>query len=110
MTVADATRENFHELVAEGTKLVDVWGPQCKECLVLMPDVERIAEELNVDLVKLEAPKARRVCIELKVMGMPTLLLLRDGQEVSRVGGQTLTAARVREWLGAELSPGAAVS
>ena len=103
MSVAEATRENFRDLVAEGTKLVDVWGPQCKECLVLMPHVEQIAEELNVDLVKLEAPKARRVCIELKVMGMPTLLLLRDGQEVSRVGGQTLTAAQVRQWLDAQL-------
>lgn len=104
MSVAEATRENFRDLVAEGTKLVDVWGPQCKECLVLMPHVEEIAEELQVDLVKLEAPKARRVCIELKVMGMPTLLLLKDGQEVSRVGGQTLTAARIREWLDSQLS------
>ena len=104
MSVAEATRENFRDLVAEGTKLVDVWGPQCKECLVLMPDVERIAAERELDLVKLEAPKARRVCIELKVMGMPTLLLLKDGQEVSRVGGQTLTAARISEWLDAELS------
>jgi thioredoxin 1 len=53
MTVAEATRDNFRELVAEGTKLVDVWGPQCKECIVLMPEVERIAEELELDLVKL---------------------------------------------------------
>jgi thioredoxin 1 len=104
MTVAEATRDNFRELVAEGTKLVDVWGPQCKECIVLMPEVERIAEELELDLVKLEAPKARRICIELKVMGMPTLLLLKDGQEVSRVGGQTLSGERVREWLDSELS------
>ena len=107
MSVAEATRENFRELVAEGTKLVDVWGPQCKECLVLMPEVERIAGELQVDLVKLEAPKARRVCIELKVMGMPTLLLLKDGQEVSRVGGQTLTGAKIRSWLDAELADAA---
>jgi thioredoxin-like negative regulator of GroEL len=37
-------------------------------------------------------------------MGMPTLLLLKDGQEVSRVGGQTLSGERVREWLDSELS------
>lgn len=104
MSVAEATRDNFHDLVAEGTVLVDVWGPQCKECLVLMPEVERIAEERELALVKLEAPKARRICIELKVMGMPTLLLFRNGSVVSRVGGQTLTGARVREWLDTELS------
>ncbi|HEX6537993.1 MAG TPA: thioredoxin family protein [Candidatus Dormibacteraeota bacterium] len=105
MSVAEATRDNFRDLVAEGTVLVDVWGPQCKECLVLMPEVERIAGELELALVKLEAPKARRICIELKVMGMPTLLLLKNGQEVSRVGGQALTGERVREWLDSELSP-----
>lgn len=107
MTVAEATRDNFRELVAEGTKLVDVWGPECNECIVLMPEVERIAGELDLDLVKLEAPKARRICIELKVMGMPTLLLLRDGEVVSRVGGQTLNGTRVREWLDKELSSAA---
>ena len=104
VTVAEATRENFHELVAQGTKLVDVWGPQCRECMALMPHVERIATERDLDLVKLEAPKARRVCIELKVMSMPTLLLLKDGKEVSRVSGQTLNPSRVEEWLNSTLS------
>lgn len=104
MSIAEATRENFRELVAQGTVLVDVWGPQCRECLALMPSVERIATERNLELVKLEAPKARRVCIELRVMSMPTLLLFKDGQEVSRVGGQDLTAARVEEWLNSSVS------
>lgn len=95
----EATRENFRDLVAEGTALVDVWGPRCRECLALRPHVERIAADRNLRLVMLEAPKARRVCIELRVMGMPTLLLFADGQEVARVTGQDLTAARVEEWL-----------
>lgn len=104
MTVAEATRDNFRELVSSGTVLVDVWGPQCRECIALMPEVERIAAERELDLVKLEAPKARRVCIEMKVMAMPTLLLFKDGAEVSRVGGQTLTGDGVREWLDSALS------
>lgn len=104
MSIAEATRENFRDLVAQGTVLVDVWGPQCRECLALMPSVERIATERNLELVKLEAPKARRVCIELRVMSMPTLLLFKDGQEVSRVGGQDLTAERVEEWLNSSAS------
>lgn len=104
MTVAEATRENFRELVSSGTVLVDVWGPQCRECIALMPEVEQIAGERELTLVKLEAPKARRVCIELKVMSMPTLLLFKEGAEVSRVGGQTLTGAGVREWLDSALS------
>lgn len=103
MSILEATRENFRDLVAQGTVLVDVWGPQCRECLALMPHVERIAAERGIDLVKLEAPKARRVCIDLRVMSMPTLLLFRDGQEVGRVSGGDLDAARVERWLDASL-------
>lgn len=104
MTAAEATADTFRELVAEGTVLVDVWGPRCRECLTLMPHVERAVEARNLPLVKLEAPKMRRVCIELRVMSMPTLLLFRDGQEVSRVTGQTLTPAAIDEWLDSHLA------
>jgi thioredoxin-like negative regulator of GroEL len=100
-TPVDATPENFHDLVAEGTALVDVWGPRCRECLALRPHVERIAADRELRLVMLEAPKARQVCVELRVMAMPTLLLFVDGQEVGRVTGQDLTPAKVEEWLDA---------
>ena len=35
--------------------------------------------------MKLEAPKARRVCIRLGVHGLPTFLLMRDGEEFARL-------------------------
>ncbi len=99
--VIEATRENFDELVQSGTTLVDVWGPDCKPCLALMPHVEKVAEvraeELRV--VKLEAPKARRVCIDLKVHGLPTFLLMRDGDEVSRLSASTISPAQLDSWL-----------
>ena len=99
-TLPEATKDNFRELVSEGTTLVDMWGPDCTTCLALMPDVERIAEEKqNVKVVTLEAPKARRLCMELKVMGLPAFLLFRDGEEVSRLAGPTLSAPALEEWL-----------
>src|SRR4028119_1078822 len=42
--VAQATRENFDELVESGTTLVDVWGPDCRPCPALKPHVEKLAE------------------------------------------------------------------
>ena len=44
--VVEATRETFRSLVSEGTVLVDVWGPDCRPCLALMPHVERRHHEL----------------------------------------------------------------
>jgi thioredoxin 1 len=98
--LTEATRENFDELVATGTTVVDVWGPDCKPCLALMPHVEKLAAaRTDLNFVKLEAPKARRVCIRLGVHGLPTFLLMRDGEEVARLSAPTLTPPQVRKWL-----------
>ncbi len=98
--VSEATRENFDELVASGTTLVDVWGPDCKPCLALKPHVEKLAAARDdIAVVMLEAPKARRVCIRLKVHGLPTFLLMQDGEEVSRLSASTITPNQLKDWL-----------
>ena len=109
--LTEATRENFRELVAEGTTLVDVWGPDCAPCLSMMPFIERMAEERAHELkvVKLEAPKARRLCIELRLMGLPAFVLFRDGEEVGRINGADLNEAKVQTWLDDSLATAAGV-
>lgn len=102
MPAVEATRESFRELIASGTHLVDVWGPDCAPCIALRPHVERIVEERGLSLVLLEAPKARRLCIEMKVMGMPAFLLFSNGEEVSRLSGQGLTPEKIEQWLDRE--------
>jgi thioredoxin 1 len=98
--VAEATRENFDELVASGTTLVDVWGPDCRPCLALKPHVEKLAEDRDdVSVVMLEAPKARRVCIRLKVHALPTFLLMHDGEEVARLSESTISPTQLNDWL-----------
>jgi len=98
--VTEATRENFDELVESGTTLVDVWGPDCKPCLALKPHIEKLAEARDdIAVVMLEAPKARRVCIRLKVHGLPTFLLMKDGEEVSRLAASTITPNQLKDWL-----------
>jgi thioredoxin-like negative regulator of GroEL len=98
--VAEATRENFDELVASGTSLVDVWGPECRPCLALKPHVEKLAEARDdLTVVMLEAPKARRVCIRLKVHGLPTFLLMHDGEEVARLSASTISPTQLNDWL-----------
>ncbi|HET9720824.1 MAG TPA: thioredoxin family protein [Solirubrobacteraceae bacterium] len=107
--VLAATRESFRELVASGLTLVDVWGPDCRPCLALMPHVESIAaREQGLRVVKLEAPKARRLCIELKVHGLPTFLLMQEGQEIARLSAPALAPRQLDAWLARELKTHAA--
>jgi thioredoxin-like negative regulator of GroEL len=100
MAVLDATKENFDELVGSGLVLVDVWAESCRPCVVLGPHMESIASG-NPDLtvVKLDASKARRLCMSLQVRGLPTILLLHDGQEVARISEPNLTVEQVNAWL-----------
>ena len=35
----------------------------------------------------MEAPKNRRLCLELKVLSLPTFLFYKDGKEVERMSG-----------------------
>jgi len=85
----DATPETFASLVGDGIVLVDFWGPRCQPCLALMPAVEALEEsyEGRLTLVKVNAPENRQVCRDLRVFGLPTYVLYRDGAEVERLTG-----------------------
>ncbi len=98
--IVEADRDNFWDVVGEGTVLADFWGPECEPCKALEPEVERMAEERpELRVAKVEAPKARRVCIDLKVMGLPAFLLFRDGEELDRINGPQVTADALTKWL-----------
>ncbi len=85
----EATVDTYRGLVADGVVLVDFWGPRCAPCLALMPAVEQLEERLagRIRLVKVNANENRQICRDLKVFGLPTFVLYRDGEEVKRLTG-----------------------
>lgn len=54
-----------------------------------MPQVEALGTAYTgkVKVAKVEAPKNRRLCMDLKVMSLPTFLFYKDGREVGRLSG-----------------------
>jgi thioredoxin 1 len=79
--------------------LVDVWGPRCGPCIKMMPVIERMAEEhaATVRFVKLDSSQDRRMCMNLGVMGLPTFLVYRDGQEVQRLAGDDCNPSAIKQ-------------
>ena len=79
--------------------IVDFWGPQCGPCLALMPGIETIAEKYadRLKVVKVEAPKNRRLCLNLKVLSLPTFLTYKDGKEVERLSGDRVSLQMIED-------------
>jgi thioredoxin 1 len=103
-SVIEATRQTFDELVSSGLVLVDMWTPACHPCVALAPHVEEIAAaHPELVVVKLDASKARRVCIAHRVQGLPTFLLFRDGQELARITNPNLEPDQLDAWLATQM-------
>jgi thioredoxin-like negative regulator of GroEL len=98
--VVEATKENFSDLIAEGTVLLDVWGPSCQPCFALMPHVEKLAEaDDDLTVIKLEAPKARRLCMSMGLTTLPSFVMFHDGEEVARLADPNLSADALTTWV-----------
>lgn len=78
--------------------VVDLWGPQCSPCLALMPEIERLAESYapKVKFCKLNAAGNRRLCIQLKVMSVPTFLFYKDGECKERLMGDEVSIEAIK--------------
>jgi len=97
----DVNADTFDQEVvqSEVPVLVDFWGPKCGPCLALMPAVEGLADTYagKLKLVKLDASQNKRFCLTMKVLGLPTYLLYKDGKEVDRLTGGELTIHDLEE-------------
>jgi thioredoxin 1 len=97
------TSETFEkEVVAtseERPVLVDFWGPRCGPCVKMMPWVEQYAEERadSLAVVKVNAEENRRLTVKSRVMGLPTFVLYRDGQEVARLSGDACSPGSITD-------------
>ncbi|MBN1265009.1 MAG: thioredoxin fold domain-containing protein [Anaerolineales bacterium] len=69
--------------------VVDFWAPWCIPCRTSKPVLERLAEEFTgqVDFQVINADENQELLQELKIFGIPTLLVLRDGNIIKRITG-----------------------
>lgn len=99
----EVNKDNFEAevLSAGGPVLVDFWGPACQPCLALMPFVDELAEKHKgkLTVAKVDSSKNRRLCINLKVMSLPTFLMYQGGQEVGRISGKDVSEENLLQFV-----------
>lgn len=95
----ELTDANFSSVTASGVALVDFWSPQCPPCLMQGPIVNGLAKKFAGRAIvgKLDVDSNRRAPARFRIQAIPTLILLKDGEEVRRFVGlqseQVLAAA-----------------
>lgn len=69
--------------------VVDFWAPWCAPCRITKPVLEKLAKEYHdkVDFWLINSDQNQELLQELKIMGIPTVLLIQDGKIAGRYTG-----------------------
>lgn len=85
------TDTSFEEDVLESDLpvLVDFWAEWCQPCKMIAPIVDQLADEYedSLKVAKLDADENPNTMQAFGVMGIPTLILFKDGEAVERITG-----------------------
>jgi thioredoxin len=84
-------KTEFTQKISETSKpvIVDFWAPWCAPCRMTRPVLEKLAKEYagRVEFLEVDADEARGLLTERRVFGIPAVLALREGKEVTRLTG-----------------------
>jgi len=83
------TEQTYDEalVAAEGLVMVDFWAEWCGPCRAVAPVLEQVAEESGVSLMKVNIDENPGLAARYGIRSIPTILFVKDGEIVDRVGG-----------------------
>ena len=92
MAIIDSTKENFQAEITKSDKpvLVDFWAVWCGPCQMMAPILHELETEMpDVQIGKVNVDEQMDLARQFRVVSIPTLIILKNGQEVQRMVGVT---------------------
>lgn len=90
MAALNLTIDNFDEEVLHSDKpvLIDFWAPWCGPCQMVLPIIAELADEVsNAKICKVNVDENIELAQKFRVMSIPTLLVVKNGDVVKREVG-----------------------
>jgi len=88
--VIQATDKSFDNDIKTGELvLVDFWAEWCGPCRAVSPVIDELAGEYKgkLKVLKVNVDDNQNTAMKFQVMSIPTILFLKNGQEVDKVVG-----------------------
>ncbi len=85
-----ATNTNFNELLQDDKLvIVDFWATWCGPCRMLSPILDQVEEEMpdQITVVKVNVDDADEIAAQYRIMSIPTLLFVKNGEIVDKTVG-----------------------
>ncbi len=89
MEVLHLTETTYDAAVSQGVALVDFWATWCGPCKMLAPTIEELASQYDGKAVvaKVDVDQQPALAQRYGVMSIPTVVLLKNGEEQNRLVG-----------------------